>query len=312
MTVWTKDGKDILVKNLVLIHKGAYRKPKVPLPSLLLSESNIFHQSRLSSTSTNDKVVVFDLDETIGCFNALVAIIQHLQSFNVHCDRALLFRLLDLFPEFFRLGIFRILDFLVNKKREKKCKIFLYTNNKFSPELPADIVAYIHKKLGYELFDDIICAFKVDGVVIDTRRTTHTKSHSDFIKCSVLPVNTEICFVDDVCHEEMKHPKIYYLQPYGYRTTLSTDVIVERVMNEIMRVYTVNRSRFSSSLYNYLLEMCGNYFEEDESVHQKVSAKLMYHIREFFLLNYMPNIKRVRTVKSKQTTFRSTKRSSIM
>ena len=83
----------------------------------------------------------------------------------------------------------------------------IFTNNNGPNNWVTLIKEYIHKKLKYNLFDQIIRAFKVNGKQIELCRTSHNKSHKDFINCTNLPENTEICFIDDVLHKKMEHEK---------------------------------------------------------------------------------------------------------
>ncbi len=66
------------------------------------------------------KVLVFDLDETLGDFSDLEMIWNAIQSYNdVPNDEALFKELLDLYPEFLRYGIISILEYLFQKKQTK-------------------------------------------------------------------------------------------------------------------------------------------------------------------------------------------------
>ena len=59
------------------------------------------------------KVLVFDLDETLGDFSDLEMIWNALQLYNIKPNDEQLFKdLLDLYPEFFRNNIFQILQYV--------------------------------------------------------------------------------------------------------------------------------------------------------------------------------------------------------
>ena len=72
--------------------------------------------------SCSSKIVVFDLDETLGYFmelgmfwDALKGYIKH-KHLNKIIDQKLFNRILDLYPEFLRPNIIGILSYLIKKK----------------------------------------------------------------------------------------------------------------------------------------------------------------------------------------------------
>jgi len=241
--------------NLVKIYKSGYSKG-----------------SKIEKAS---KVIALDLDETLGEFSALVALWQcsSSQEFSDFC------MILDCFPEFLRCGIMTILEYLYKKKQKGHCaRIFLYTNNRYSPTLPQFITKYFAEKIGGDLFDQTICAFKVGDKIIEPERTSHQKTHGDFIKCTLLPKSTEICFIDDVYHENMNTDKIYYIQPFQYYHALSAEDIASRAL-KMMPHYFSNKSSLMAKLSNRPYHASPDY-----EIHTKVSQKIMYYIKEFFYL----------------------------
>ena len=76
------------------------------------------------------KIVVFDLDETIGYFTEISIFwdaLEHFYGHNLFANK--FFELLDVFPEVFRPNIIHILDVLNKKKMKKACyKLFIYHN----------------------------------------------------------------------------------------------------------------------------------------------------------------------------------------
>jgi hypothetical protein len=239
------------------------------------------------SSPSKQKVIVFDLDETLGYFSDLVslwyiiALKKTQQNFNA---------LLDLYPEFLRYGILTILEYLYHKKHAGKCyKLYLYTNNKYSPEIPRYIAKYFDYKMGIyrdmddftktHLFDQVICAFKVGNRIIEPCRTTNKKTHSDFIRCTLLPKNTEICFIDDVYHNRMNHHKIYYIQPFEYYHNLKNDDIINRACAFMPDVYKRDYLQYLFNNHNH------NKPQPSNETNIQVSQKIMYYIKEFFHLS---------------------------
>ena len=160
------------------------------------------------------KIVVFDLDETLGYFTEFGIFCDCLNYYfkNNEYSEKNFNELLNLFPEFLRPKILSILQYLKQKKKENKCyKIMIYTNNQGDKSWAINIKNYFDKELNYKLFDQIIAAFKVRGEQIEMGRTSHDKTINDFISCTKLPENIEICFIDDVYHSGMSDDKVYYI-----------------------------------------------------------------------------------------------------
>ena len=260
------------------------------------------------NNTKHDKVLAFDLDETLGGFSDLVSLwhimtigresIKTQKNFNA---------LLDTYPEFLRYGILTILEYLYHKKKQGLCsKLYLYTNNRYSPEIPRYIAKYFDYKLGIysdmenmaktHLFDHVICAFKIGNRVIETCRTSHRKLYSDFIRCTLLPRTTEICFMDDIYHPGMNHSKIYYIQPKEYQHSVNKVELIDRACRFMPDIYKREHlERVYAKYHNNWL---------NNEVHIQVSQKIMYHIKEFFHLSYSG----IKTRKYKSRGWRGTRR----
>ena len=136
------------------------------------------------------KIVVFDLDETLGNFVELGMFCDALEKINGDkLTHELFFKLMDLFPEFLRPNIMSILKYLVNKKETNKCeKIMIYTNNRGPKIWTTRIADYFNHKLQTKVFDDIIAAFKVKGKIVEICRTSHEKKVDDLVRCTKIPL----------------------------------------------------------------------------------------------------------------------------
>ena len=109
------------------------------------------------------KIVVFDLDETLGYFSEFAmfwyGLVDFMKIYNIDIsiDQYLFDSILDLFPEFLRPNIINILNYLKKKKMAKHCnKLMIYTNNQGPNEWTQQIQKYFETKLNYKLFDQII------------------------------------------------------------------------------------------------------------------------------------------------------------
>ena len=138
--------------------------------------------------------------------------------------------LLELFPKYNRPGIVAILQYLKRQKKRKRCdKVMIYTNNQGPKSWAKHIKLYFEHLLDYPIFDQIIAAFKIGGQRIEICRTSHSKTVSDFMNCTKLPKNTQICFLDDQYHPDMISDDVYYirLEPYMYH--YSKEEILEKL-----------------------------------------------------------------------------------
>jgi hypothetical protein len=193
----------------------------------------------------HDKVLVFDLDETLGSFSELQLIWSTImeqysanpiyqQQQNKITPLYVLQILLEIYPEFLRPGIIHILDYVARRKKQGDCMgIFLYTNNQGSSLWLDTIVEYFNQELKTKnnlpaFFDQVIQSFKIGNQKVELNRTTQLKTYNDLIRCTLLPNETEICFIDNSNYQYMKHPKVFYIQPRSYYHMMSKEDIQER------------------------------------------------------------------------------------
>jgi hypothetical protein len=255
--------------NPVLIHKNSY--------------NNFFYNNV-------PNVIVFDMDETLGSFIDLDILWKYLKNkmdFN---------KLLDIYPEFLRYGILCILNFIYKKKIKGKCdKIFIYTNNKCLYDFVDLISNYFSYKLGILkndpiLFDQIIRSFKINNKIIEINRTTRYKTYNDFIRCTSLPKNTRICFIDNNYFSFMKNSYVYYIQPLSYHHHLSKEQIIYRILNlgleesVIQTIYNKLYTFNNTQIYKYY-----DYIHNKKNIDIFVYHKLIYHIKYFLYITRKHN-----------------------
>jgi hypothetical protein len=247
----------------VKLYKGKYYKSDVPV-------------SRL-----RNKIIVFDLDETLGQFTELHIIYKCLISL---LDRDLtqseFNRLLDFYPEFLRPGIIKILEFLYYKKQKGSLsRVFLYTNNQCGGKWVWFIVNYFHVKIGAldkHLFEEPICAFKIRNKIVNIRRTTQSKIYSDLIQCAIFPPKTtEVCFIDNTYYKHMCDDRVYYILPKSYYHPLKKSEIIKRFHN------------WGGSSLDKLLELLTASLGENNNdflplnAEMEITGKIMCKVREF-------------------------------
>jgi hypothetical protein len=237
------------------------------------------------------KIVVFDLDETLGYFMQLGMFWDAIKSYIKYdkishpVDQKLFDDILNLYPEFLRPNIINILNYLKIKKQKNECnKLMVYTNNQGPPEWAKYIIGYFEKKINYELFDQIIAAFKVNGKQVEVCRTTHLKTHNDFIRCTKLPKEAKICFLDDVFYPGMSGDNIYYINIKPYVHDLPFDEMIERFIHS--RILDIDSP---ISFKKYILEFIKvyNYYnvvktKKEQDVDNILSKKILNHLHIFF------------------------------
>jgi hypothetical protein len=235
------------------------------------------------------KVVVFDLDETLGYFVELSILWDTIQ---LYLKDKLLGQkdfnaILDLYPEFIKPHIYSILNYLKYKKRTKECNsVMIYTNNQGSKEWTILIKNYFESKIHYALFDQIIKAFKINGKRIEMGRTSNEKTFDDLVKCTKLPKNTQICFLDDVFYPNMTGHNIYYIKVNPYIYNLSYDEMIVRFEKSHIGITLINGSddfskfaRGNMQLYDFKYVPKS---KDEYEIDKIVSKKIMMHLQIFF------------------------------
>jgi len=240
------------------------------------------------------KIVVFDLDETLGCFTQFGIFWDCLQQFLYKKENKKLTQkdfneTLDLFPEFIRPNVINILQYLKIKKKTNCChKLMIYTNNTGSKEWAHQIKSYFEDKLNYKLIDQIIAAFKINGTQVEMCRTTHDKSHHDLIRCTKIPLDAEICFVDDTFHPKMANDNIYYINLKPYYYDLQFDYMIEQFSKSILgrKLLKTDNSfeefmKRETEKYNYdYIEKTKEEYEIDKILGKHVLSHLQYFFND--------------------------------
>jgi hypothetical protein len=164
----------------------------------------------------------------------------NLHKTNLDLEHEILLRECDIFIyqpfnqnyNFTEYDISTILTYLKEQKKLNCChKMMIYTNNTGPKEWSRNIINYFEKKINYKLIDQIILAFKINGKRVEICRTTHNKTHKDLIKCTKIPNDAEICFIDDFFYPEMTHDNIYYINIKPYYHDLEFNEMLLRFKN---------------------------------------------------------------------------------
>ena len=106
------------------------------------------------------------------------------------------------------------------------------------------IKRYLEYKLGGNLFDRTIAAYIARGKRIEPVRTTYNKTYKDFIRCTHLGNNIEVCFVDDLVHPQMMKNNVMYINIPPYQYLFFPSEMVERVLRSPMRDLIKDKNAF--------------------------------------------------------------------
>ena len=119
----------------------------------------------------------------------------------------------------------------------------------------------------------------------------------------MIPRNAEICFIDNTHFSKMENERVYYIQPKPYYHGLSFHDITNRLVltPTIMSVFTDDINDFLVFIRKWFqdrhppsqfrIKIPTEYTEDI-----LVSQKMMYHVKEFFLLSTnINNTKKLRT-----------------
>lgn len=247
----------------------------------------------------SSRIIVFDLDETLGYFMEFGmfwdAINEYIKMKKIKITKEqqlqdLFNEALDLYPEFLRPNIIEILDYLKKQKMGKKCnKVIIYTNNQAPLEWARYIISYFEKKINYKLFGQIISAFKIAGNRVEVCRTTHMKTHTDLIRCSKIPQDSQICFLDDVYHPGMYRKNIYYIniKPYVHDLTFE-DMTNRFIKSNILKIDIKDIPFFSTFIIDYMNLYNHIYIsksKEQTQTDNMISNQITKHLNIFFNKN---------------------------
>jgi hypothetical protein len=196
---------------------------------------------------------------------------------------------MDAFPEFLRPNILDLLRFLKLKKDSNECcGVMVYTNNNGPRAWVEHIIGYMESKLGARLFDQIVAAFKINGKIIEMGRTTHDKTYEDLLRCTKLPSNVEVCFLDDQLHSQMEHGQVYYINVKPYVHQLSVQTLINRFMQSPVLRSTISTGTvddFRQGIEKFMQRFQTAHVPKDpmeQEIDGIISKKIMEHLNEFF------------------------------
>ena len=135
-------------------------------------------------------------------------------------------------------------------------------------------------------------------------RTSHDKTVSDFISCTKLPEDIEICFIDDVYHSGMNDDKVYYINVKPYYNKLSIEHMMLKFLDSKLGKDVKNKQDFVNSVekefkrYNYIVS---EKTKEEQSVDEIVSKRMLQHLKQYFYESNGKSLKRRRKEKKNKS-----------
>jgi hypothetical protein len=233
------------------------------------------------------RIVVLDMDETLGCFVELGMFWDGINSILGEKSEEHFFDIIDLFPMFLRPHIMYILKYLLKKRKTMECdNIIMYTNNQGPKSWPLLISKYFNSKLKTTIFDRVIAAYKVGGKIIESCRTTHDKTISDLFNCVEFKYDTtRVCFLDDQYHPAMRDNNVDYIfiKPYNY--SMDYNEMADKYYDRFTIDIELDKNEFNKRIISYMNDINYNVRskkEEEYLVDVIVSKKILEHLEEFF------------------------------
>lgn len=226
-------------------------------------------------------IIVFDMDETLGHFEQINIFWQIVNNyFENNLNKGVLFNMIDNFNLILRPKIIEILIDLREKKKKKKIdKVILFSNNP-SKSWCKIISEFFNYKMRYELFDNVIAAYKYQGKIIEKGRTRYDKSYEDLLNYIEKSKDINICFIDDVFHPYMENENVYYLyiKPYRYSYNFDNMLNIFCLKNSINDKYFKDFVVNEYKKYNYQGD---NMSEIDYKIVNLLSKRISEHINKF-------------------------------
>lgn len=272
----------------------------------IFSQFNIFNRNKMIKSTKPNKIIVFDLDETLGCFAEIGIFWEALENFyETNLLNESFYDVIDLFSDFLRPNILNILEYVKDKKINNECdKIMIYTNNQGPKTWVTMISNYFNNKIGYKIFDNIIAAFKISGKVIEFNRTSHDKSVEDLIRCTRINPNTEICFIDDQYHPLMNMDNVYYINVKPYIYSMPYEEMAEKYYKHYKDDIKVKKDEFINFIINFMKQYnypIKNKSQDETELDKIISKKIVIHLEEFFKKNKKQNTRKRKVFKNRIT-----------
>ena len=201
-----------------------------------------------------NKLVVFDMDETLGYFSQLYVIWTSLVKLsNSKLSVFDFYRLSDIYIFYYHPTVFKTLKFL----KDNNIKTIIFTNNQGLYWWPKLIALYLNYKVtgenstSYEknVFKTVIGSYILQNKINDKRRTSVMKKFSDLKNIMKLNNNSKVLFLDDQDHPEMRSPSVDYFRFPQYVIMLPPTSIVNIFLHSIYGKQFIQKNNISINFF---------------------------------------------------------------
>ena len=254
--------------------------------------------------------VIFDLDETIGHFYQVGKMWEGLKFFEDSKFKEPDFhKMLELYPHVFRPGIFKVFHYLKKeKKKNRNMRVIIYSNNMGTPKWANMIKNYIEKKIKYKLFDKVITAWKVNGIIYEKCRRTNEKTYAEIVRCGNLTKKTELFFIDDAYHPRMFNKKTDYMHIKEYKFAYDIDEMVDKYLNSqcCKKLSKKSLLNLKSKLPNYVRRLDWGYVryvngDKPSKKEIELGDEVLKNIKSFLKEKNKRSLKRKKKTRKKYT-----------
>ena len=129
---------------------------------------------------------------------------------------------------------------------------------------------------------------KINGKKIEVCRTSHDKTYSDLVKCTKIPSNSEVCFLDDNFFSGMSNDNVYYINIKPYVHNLKFNDMIERFIkseigkelikeNETDKFTNIMTQDFKAYNLNFV-----NKNDKEYDIDKILGKQIMSHLQIFF------------------------------
>ena len=228
------------------------------------------------------KIVVFDLDETLGHFTDIYMFYEYFLMIQNGLSTKTFKELFDLFPDLIRPNLINVLNYIKRQCKQRTCDgVVVYTNNHAGSKWVNHILDYLNNKINYKLFNKTILSFKQHGLLNEVCRSSRLKCMTDFRRCTGLPLDTNICYIDDVYYPQMDNVGVYYIciKPFIHKIDMET--MISRVSSSTyFQKFIKNMTNFRKDLLSKGVHNSSSSktYKEDK----EIGIILLQYIKDFF------------------------------
>jgi len=108
---------------------------------------------------------------------------------------------------------------------------------------------------------------------------------NDFVRCTKLPDNIEVCFIDDLYHVGMVDEKVYYINVKPYKHQLSIEKMINTFLDSKLGEKVHEKEHFINSFqseykkYNYKIS---EKMIQEQEIDEIIGKRMLQHLKQFF------------------------------